>query len=985
MLLDFTNIGKTKKNLLLLCISILFHFCSLSAEENSNDLTEKKPNIQENLKDITGDPEVYIDEDEFADLPPVTWDVDNELDNNDKEGQPDYQQTEKQHVFKPEEKEKAEKLLKQIMTGFEKISFSLEHIALVLSNNQLRIKDKSPLVDEVMKLRAFTHMIVASAVTETSPQKIAHLLSLQKQLIDHLRYILTTDLISFVPFDKVMPTKRSLGNTDQQDQSISELEASLKQNENILAKLESESISVGLNSFNILFRRLEKLNDDYKIVNKCLWGLGGIAALGGILFVLDKRYIKKIGHLFDGTLSWLGLQSSSEQVQGDKIEKEPVVDSNPVNYPIPTTTRIPQQHGSNSYGFDLQQQLQAIYGNSSARNYSSQEPSVEIVEDIESTGPVTDFLISTKDIIGDAIPAIGKMTPQAMPSYGKIVGEGTWAQDLLYRNLGLVILGIPPISIFGILQPHLKDAATHSLEWIQTKQAQLASFLRGGPAKKALSKFERESKHTFDDVIGNEHAKMVFSRILEYFLDPEKFDRGGMAPTNAKLLFGKTRTGKSFFIDAFYGEVRRKFEERGLKNNLLYLSMSVAQLKEYGITNVLMYAQYHAPCLLFIDEIDKGRFQNDGDAHSLSELQVAMSNLNIDISKKVIIVAATNNPQHINASILADGRFGEPIPFVLPQVHEITEYLNRELAKRAAIIDPDYIQQLAFEAEGANYDGLKAILMTAFQKAKIKGITLTPDELNEALDEQHHKIIFDEKSLPEKELLLVAVHQVGHALMRTLLSPSLQLTKITIRPVCQKIEEVSVLSESLSGDKKVQPTMLDYGAIFTAHKEDAYKFETFKDLVSELKICLAGHCAEKVLFGGTSYSYHEQDSQKAFDLAKRIVFNGMQEKNLPKALKEQKLAEAYELMQKYEIEVIELLTSYKKEVITLANILFEEKTLSAETFQAILHEIERRKNAQENSDDTENTEVSADVNDFDEPIEIQQDASDEQDDENESK
>lgn len=497
--------------------------------------------------------------------------------------------------------------------------------------------------------------------------------------------------------------------------------------------------------------------------------------------------------------------------------------------------------------------------------------------------------------------------------------------------------------------------AKNGKTWAQSKFSQVVSFLRGGPAKKTLGEWERDVKITFDDIIGNEHAKMVLSRIKSYIVDHELYDRGGMAPSNAILLVGEPRTGKTHIVDALVGDIRRALQEKGDASKLEYWYLNAAVLKEHGVSNVLLAARAYAPIIIFIDEIDKGRFQNDGDANALCELQVAMSLLNIDISKKVIVIAATNKPQNIDPSIRADGRFGERIPFTLPNFEERKEYITRELAKRAAIIDEYYIEKLSHESEGSNYDSLKGIIVTAFQKAKIKGISLTWEELDESINEQFHKIIFDEKSLPEQEQYLIAGHQAAHALTRILLNPSVELTKVTIRPVSPNADETAVYAHYFSWLKKPNNT-LEYGNVFTAHKPNSAQFQTYDDLVSELTISLAGHAAEKILFGSTSYNYHASDKEHALHIAKLITFGGMQEKDMPKAIKEKMVTEAYELVQKHEQIVAELLEKNKEELTILTRILFEQKILSSDEIEHILTIIKKKKEQPSDTPEVDNND-----------------------------
>ena len=134
------------------------------------------------------------------------------------------------------------------------------------------------------------------------------------------------------------------------------------------------------------------------------------------------------------------------------------------------------------------------------------------------------------------------------------------------------------------------------------------------------------------------------------------------------------------------------------------------------------------------------------------------------------------------------------------------------------------------------------------------------------------------------------------------------------------------------------------------HKPHRYKFDSYEDLLDELTICLAGHEAEKLLYGNTSYTYHTEDNEEAMNIAKRIILEGIREKDMPKDVRQRKLAEAHALIEKHRTLAHTLLEQYKEELAFVALLLLKEELLTAEQIMQIMQFIAEEKKKEEAKD-----------------------------------
>jgi len=466
------------------------------------------------------------------------------------------------------------------------------------------------------------------------------------------------------------------------------------------------------------------------------------------------------------------------------------------------------------------------------------------------------------------------------------------------------------------------------------------TFLRGGESTTKGSGFEEFAvSTTFDDLIGLDYAKSIGETILKYIEDPDRFARKKLVPEKGYLLYGDTRTGKSKFAEALCGEIHRLMKRLNRNQKFTFYKLDISDIKRFGISTILESFKHKAPCVLFIDEIDLLSLQRVGDKDMLSEFLTSMSGImDSDPNKQVIILAATNRPENIDFALRQKGRFGKMIYFDHPTYENRKEYLVKRLSDLTVNIEEFDIDQLARETERCTYEDLNTIIKSAFQKAKINGVTVSQELLNISLDEEIRNIMFtNDDKLSQADTTLIAGYQAGHALAHYLVPTNERVARMTIFPVALKLEEVGAWDAYVSkpgGTKKADP--IRYGKVFTYRPEQSCMLSTKEEKISLCKRLVAGEAAQQVLFGTYADNYGFDDQKKAFELAKAIVFESIDPKELPDAIRNEKLAQAYGLLQEYKAEMKELMNTHREQLSLLTHVVLETKILSGDEIEYIL-------------------------------------------------
>lgn len=287
----------------------------------------------------------------------------------------------------------------------------------------------------------------------------------------------------------------------------------------------------------------------------------------------------------------------------------------------------------------------------------------------------------------------------------------------------------------------------------------------------------------FDDVAGEDEAKENLAEIVDYLQNPKKYSEIGASMPKGLLLVGPPGTGKTMLAKAVAGEA-----------NVAFFSMSGSEFVEMfvgmgasKVRDLFKQAKEKAPCIVFIDEIDAIGQKRDGRIGGNDEREQTLNQLLTEMdgfegNNGVIILAATNRPETLDPALTRPGRFDRRVPVELPDLKGREEILkvHAKKIKIANNVDFNRIARMASGASGAE-------LANIVNEAALRAVRSGRNQATQAdLEESIEVVIagYQKKNaiLTDKEKMIVAYHEIGHALVAAKQSNSAPVQKITIVP-----------------------------------------------------------------------------------------------------------------------------------------------------------------------------------------------------------
>lgn len=288
----------------------------------------------------------------------------------------------------------------------------------------------------------------------------------------------------------------------------------------------------------------------------------------------------------------------------------------------------------------------------------------------------------------------------------------------------------------------------------------------------------------FSDVAGEDEAKEILTELVDFLHNPAKYTEIGATMPKGALLVGPPGTGKTLLAKAVAGEANVPFFSiSGSEFVEMFVGMGAAKVRD-----LFKQADEKAPCIVFIDEIDTigkkrdggGFTGNDEREQTLNQLLTEMDGF--DGRKGVIILAATNRPDSLDPALLRPGRFDRRVPVELPDLKGREEILKVH-AKKIKVSDTVDFGAIARAAAGASGADLANIINEAALRAVRDGRKFVVQaDLEESVEVVIAGYQKKNKVLTTKEKLIVAYHEIGHALVAALQTHSAPVTKITIIP-----------------------------------------------------------------------------------------------------------------------------------------------------------------------------------------------------------
>ncbi len=289
----------------------------------------------------------------------------------------------------------------------------------------------------------------------------------------------------------------------------------------------------------------------------------------------------------------------------------------------------------------------------------------------------------------------------------------------------------------------------------------------------------------FKDVAGEDEAKELLTEIVDYLHNPGRYAEIGAQIPKGALLVGPPGTGKTLLAKAVAGEANVPFFSiSGSEFVEMFVGMGAAKVRD-----LFKQANEKAPCIVFIDEIDTiGKKRdtaaniggNDEREQTLNQLLTEMDGFNA--SKGVIILAATNRPDSLDPALLRPGRFDRRIPVELPDLagREAILKVHAKKVKVADRVDFGAIAKMAAGASGAELANM--VNEAALRAVRAGRKFVTQSDLEESVEVVIAGYQKKNAILSDHEKMVVAYHEIGHALVAALQSHSAPVTKITIIP-----------------------------------------------------------------------------------------------------------------------------------------------------------------------------------------------------------
>jgi cell division protease FtsH len=367
---------------------------------------------------------------------------------------------------------------------------------------------------------------------------------------------------------------------------------------------------------------------------------------------------------------------------------------------------------------------------------------------------------------------------------------------------------------------------------------------------KARMLSEDQVKVTFKDVAGVEEAKEEVAELVDFLRDPSKFQKlGGRIPRGI-LMVGSPGTGKTLLAKAIAGEAKVPFFTiSGSDFVEMFVGVGASRVRD-----MFEQAKKHAPCIIFIDEIDAvGRHRgaglgggNDEREQTLNQLLVEMDGF--EGNEGVIVIAATNRPDVLDPALLRPGRFDRQVVVPLPDIRGREQILNVHLRKVPAAEDVE-ARVIARGTPGfSGADLANLVNEAALFAARANKRLVSMEELELAKDKIMMGAERRSMVMSDKEKELTAYHEAGHAIVGRLVPGHDPVYKVSIIPRGRALGVTMFL-----------PT------------EDRYSY-TKQQLESQISSLYGGRLAEEMIFGPEAVTTGaSNDIQRATELAHNMV------------------------------------------------------------------------------------------------------------------
>ncbi|MDE5073205.1 MAG: ATP-dependent zinc metalloprotease FtsH3 [Trichodesmium sp. St5_bin8] len=384
---------------------------------------------------------------------------------------------------------------------------------------------------------------------------------------------------------------------------------------------------------------------------------------------------------------------------------------------------------------------------------------------------------------------------------------------------------------------------------------------------KARVQMEPQTQVTFSDVAGIEQAKLELTEVVDFLKNADRFTAIGAKIPKGVLLVGPPGTGKTLLAKAVAGEAGVPFFSiSGSEFVEMFVGVGASRVRD-----LFEQAKSSAPCIVFIDEIDAvGRQRgaglgggNDEREQTLNQLLTEMDGF--EGNTGIIIIAATNRPDVLDAALLRPGRFDRQVVVDRPDYAGRLEILNVHARGKSLSKDVD-LEKIARRTPGFTGADLSNLLNEGAILAARRNLTeISMDEVNDSIDRVLAGPEKKDRVMSEKRKELVAYHEAGHALVGALM------------PDYDPVQKISIIPRGRAG-----------GLTWFTPSEDRMDSGLYSRayLQNQMAVALGGRLAEEIVFGDEEVTTGaSNDLQQVARVARQMVTRfGMSDRLGPVAL-----------------------------------------------------------------------------------------------------
>lgn len=471
----------------------------------------------------------------------------------------------------------------------------------------------------------------------------------------------------------------------------------------------------------------------------------------------------------------------------------------------------------------------------------------------------------------------------------------------------------------------------------QVRGASMQAFTFGQSKARMIDPNDAGQRITFKDVAGVREAKEELLEIVDFLKNPKKFlDIGAKIPKGV-LLMGAPGTGKTLLARAVAGEAEVPFFHlSGSEFVEMFVGVGASRVRD-----LFKMAKKTAPAIIFIDEIDAiGRHRGSGMGGGNDEREQTLNQILVEMdgfepTEKLIVMAATNRPDVLDVALLRPGRFDRRVMLDKPDIKDREEILQIYARKKPMGADAN-LRVIAERTPGFSGADLANVMNEgAILAARENRKEITQYDLIRSVE----KVILgpERKShiLSPKEKRITAYHEIGHALVASLL------------PNADPVHKVSIISRGHAA-----------GYTLKLPFEDK-KLESQKEFLDDIAVSLGGYAVEKLIFGDittgasndiavatatardmvTRYGMSDKLGPVAYDMGSQKYLNGggaVAEKVSSESVSAMIDAEVSEIMNQALARARELVTTNRKALDNMSEELIKVETIDREDFEKLL-------------------------------------------------